>query len=89
MTPEEFEERWAHHLMSLGDEWQIGAMVTAMIHNTMERFMAAKAGKTSVARNRLIEPDKLIPRPAWYQPQRPQTKRHSKPEDLAKALGCI
>lgn len=90
MTREQFEERWAHHLMSLGDQWQIGAMIAAMIHNTMQTYMAAKAGKHQVPRSALIEPEALIPRPPWYErAARPPRPGSGDPETLARALGCI
>lgn len=90
MTPEEFDERWAWHLASLDDQWQIGAMIASMVHNVMQTYMAAKAGKNRVSPGNLIDPEKLIPRPAWYRrPAPPVSESHADPEHLARALGCI
>lgn len=90
MTPDEFTERFAHYLLAPWDRASAdAAMIAAMVHNVVQSYMAAKAGKT-LQRGQLLQAEQLQPLPLWAKRHQHQKRLSSDGslENLAKVLGC-
>lgn len=91
MSTDEFEERFAHYLLSPWDRpFEAAAITSAMVHNVMNNYMWAKAGKP-VPKSSILEPDALIPKPNWAREEEAKISHATAEsvEDLAKNLGCF
>jgi hypothetical protein len=63
LTPAQLVEwRAARHVVPLEDGWRQAGTIAATMHNEMELFKAAKAGKRHLDESRLRQPDDYIPK---------------------------
>lgn len=88
MTPEEFRERFAYWLMTdQADPRRRHAELVAEIHNTINRYVIAKAGKNPRP-NQLLKADDLID-PIYRDEPKADPIEDIDPKQLARAIGCI
>lgn len=61
MTAEEFDERFAWHLISgEGESRHLAAMIAAVVENQVTRYLAAKTG-TPLKTEQMAMPDDFLP----------------------------
>lgn len=89
MTPEEFDERFAAHLLERleSDDWTRHAALMCELHNQLERLIALWVGSENHKLN-LKDPADYLPRRDRAADERPsahQPRRWSAQEDEAEA----
>lgn len=63
LTPSELvEAEAAYRVIPLSDSWKEAGTIAATINNKFEQFIAGKAGKKRVDKDRLHGPEDYIPR---------------------------
>lgn len=78
LSPEELVEAFAaYRVIPLGDSWKQTGVVAATINNKFEQYMAGKAGKRRVDKDRWRVPDDFIPRMKPKKPETPKVNRAS------------
>jgi hypothetical protein len=67
MTPDEFDERFAHDIVEpWGEPWKAAGTIAASVVNSIARYMAMRAG-TRLPDEAIAMPDDFIPRPEFWQ----------------------